>query len=260
MQSLIEINDLVVNACHGVLDFEKKEEQPFVFNCKIDIDFLQAAKDDDLNKTISYCDIMQDISNFCKAHTFNLIETLAYKTALMLLNKYDMIKSINLNVKKPEAPYGLTFKNVGVDVNLSWHTSFLSLGSNLGDRETTLLKAIEQLNSDEIRVVKKSSFYKNAPYGGVATEEFVNMAVEIKTIYSPHQLLNRIHKIEASLGRVRDVHWGNRTIDIDIVFYDNITLNTEELTIPHKDYKNRDFVLVPLSEIAPYIIEPQHNS
>ena len=68
------------------------------------------------------------------------------------------------------------------------------------------------------------------------------------------QLLKAIHKIELDNGRERLVHWGNRTLDIDIIFYEGVTLNTEELTIPHKDYKNRDFVLIPLKEIAPHLI------
>lgn len=253
MQSSIEINNLVIKACHGVLEFEKSEPQPFVFSGKFYLDFLSATNTDDLNKSISYCDIMQDISDFCKNNTFNLIETLAYKTALLILNKYTQIYKVDLNLKKPEAPYGLTFDSVGVNVSLSWHTVYLSLGSNLGNKEETLNKALELLDNDEIKLTNKSSFYKTQPYGGVADKEFVNMACEIKTVLSPFQLLNKIHEIEASLGRTREIHWGNRTLDIDIIFYDDIKLNTKDLIIPHKDYKNRDFVLIPLQEIAPFL-------
>ncbi len=255
MQNIIKINNLQIDAIHGVLAEEKKNPQPFIFNVEIHLNYLKAAKTDDLNNTLSYCDVMQFINDFAKGNSFNLIETLAYRCALSLMLKFSQIEQIDLEVEKPLAPYPLKFKSVATKVSLSWHTAYLSLGSNLGNREAHLKDAIKKLNDeDEIIVTKESSLYSNPPYGGVATEEFINQAIEIKTLLNPLDLLDEINAIEAELGRVRDVHWGNRTIDIDIVFYDNITMNTERLTIPHKDYKNRDFVLVPLSQIAPHLI------
>lgn len=255
MQNIIKINNLQIDAIHGVLEEEKKNPQPFIFNVEIHLNYLKAAKTDDLNNTLSYCDVMQFINDFTKGNSFNLIETLAYRCALSLMLKFSQIEQIDLEVEKPLAPYPLKFKSVATKVSLSWHTAYLSLGSNLGNREAHLKDAIKKLNDeDEIIVTKESSLYSNPPYGGVATEEFINQAIEIKTLLNPLDLLDKINAIEAELGRVRDVHWGNRTIDIDIVFYDNITMNTERLTIPHKDYKNRDFVLVPLSQIAPHLI------
>ena len=254
MQTTIEIKNLEIMATHGVLDSEKKTTQPFVFNATLFVNYLQAAKEDNLSKTISYCDVMQDIKDFTTQNSFNLIETLAYRCALFLIKKYPSIEKITLAVSKPKAPFDMTFETVQTKVTLSWHKVYLSLGSNLGRKEATLKKAVKLLGAeDEINLKKVSSFYKNPPYGGVATEEFVNIAVEIDTLLNPYDLLDVIHKIEKALGRKRTVRWGNRTCDIDIIFYDDLHMKEKDLTIPHKDYKNRDFVLVPLSEIAPHL-------
>ena len=255
MQNIIEIKNLKVNAIHGVLDEEKKNPQLFIFNASLYLNYLEAAKKDNLDLSISYCDVMKDIEDFAKSNSFNLIETLAYRCALSLMLKYTKLEKIVLSVSKPNAPYPADFETVQTTVELSWHTAYLSLGSNMGKREINLAQAIEKLNAeDEIIVTKQSTLYENPPYGGVATEEFINQAIEIRTLLNPLDLLDKINEIEASLGRTREVHWGNRTIDIDIIFYDNLTMNTVRLTIPHKDYKNRDFVLVPLSQIAPQLV------
>lgn len=254
MQTTIEIKNLKIYAKHGVLEEEKKTAQPFIFNATLFVNYLNAALTDDLAQTISYCDVMQDIKDFCENNSFNLIETLTYKCALMLIKKYRTIDKIVLAVNKPEAPFDLEFETVQTKISMCWHKVYLSLGSNLGKKQAQLKKAVKLLDAEEeIEVKKVSSFYKNPPYGGVATEEFVNIAVEIDTLLDPFDLLDRIHKIEAALGRKRTVRWGNRTMDIDIIFYDDLQINTRDLTIPHKDYKNRDFVIVPLSEIAPHL-------
>ena len=98
MLSTIEIKNLEIIATHGVLDIEKKKAQPFVFNALIYVNFLKASKTDNLKDTISYCDIMTDIQEFTQNNSFNLIETLAYRCALHLLNKYPQIDKINLAV------------------------------------------------------------------------------------------------------------------------------------------------------------------
>ena len=103
MQTTIEIKNLEIMATHGVLDFEKTKAQPFVFNATIFVNFLNAAKTDNLNDTISYCDIMQDIKDFATNNSFNLIETLTYKCALFLIKKYPCIEKITLACSKPQA-------------------------------------------------------------------------------------------------------------------------------------------------------------
>lgn len=129
--------------------------------------------------------------------------------------------------------------------------AYLSIGSNLGDRLAMLTKSIKKLNdTDGISVTKISAVYETAPVGYVEQDDFLNLAAEIDTTLNPAELLDIIHKIENKLNRVRNFNWGPRTIDIDIIDYDNQVLNTEELTLPHKEALNRAFVLIPLLEIT----------
>ncbi len=97
------------------------------------------------------------------------------------------------------------------------------------------------------------------PYGGVEQDPFINAATKLKTFLSPQELLSFLHETEESENRVRTIHWGPRTLDLDILMYDDLILDSEELTIPHADMHNRDFVLAPLAEIAPFLRHPVLN-
>ena len=127
---------------------------------------------------------------------------------------------------------------------------YLSLGSNMGDSFFYLLNAISKLDKlDMTKVTKVSKFYKTKAWGYKEQEDFINCCVELETKLLPYKLLSEISNIESNLQRVREVHWGPRTIDIDIIFYDDLIIESEKLTIPHKYYKQRNFVLVPLLDI-----------
>lgn len=130
--------------------------------------------------------------------------------------------------------------------------AYLSLGSNLGDREANIRKALDLLavNSD-IRLLKASSLYETAPVGKTDQEDFINAVALIETDREPASLLQTILGIERETGRVRNFRWGPRVIDIDILLYDGAMINAPELTIPHPEMMNRAFVLTPLAEIAP---------
>ena len=113
--------------------------------------------------------------------------------------------------------------------------------------------AVEALRADEkCRVLRVSDWIETAPYGGVEQEDFLNGAVVLDTLYTPVELLEKLHGIEREHKRERKVHWGPRTLDLDILLYEDCVMCTEELTIPHADMANRDFVLKPLAQIAPY--------
>ncbi|MDE6211236.1 MAG: 2-amino-4-hydroxy-6-hydroxymethyldihydropteridine diphosphokinase [Clostridia bacterium] len=254
--SSINIHNLKVTACHGVLPEEKVNRQPFCFDVNMQYDFARAAKKDDLNYTLNYDEIMHSISDFCKDNTFDLIETLCHRTAFLLMRKYP-IDSVSVSVKKPQAPVSLPFDNVSVSTVLTRTTALLSLGSNMGDRQAYLDNAIKKLaDHQDIAVQKISSPFENPPYGGVAQLPFINMAVKISTYLSPYELLEYLHLIESEAQRDRSVHWGDRTLDMDIVFYGDNIIDDDILTIPHPDYINRDFVLKPLKEIAPNFVCP----
>jgi 2-amino-4-hydroxy-6-hydroxymethyldihydropteridine diphosphokinase len=136
-------------------------------------------------------------------------------------------------------------------------TAYLSLGSNLGDREANLLKALERLESAGARVLRRSSIYETEPQEMREQPWFLNQVVEIGTTLSPLELLARIRDIEHGLGRQRVVEKGPRTIDIDILFYGDLILATIELQIPHPRLAERRFVLEPLAELAPELRDPK---
>jgi 2-amino-4-hydroxy-6-hydroxymethyldihydropteridine diphosphokinase len=126
----------------------------------------------------------------------------------------------------------------------------IGLGSNIGDREQYLLQAIQMLHEDpSINVIRCSSIYETEPVGYVDQASFLNMAVTVTTELSPQSLLHRMHEIEQSLGRTRDIHWGPRTIDLDLLLYGQLSMATPELTLPHPRMLERPFVLIPLIEM-----------
>lgn len=143
-------------------------------------------------------------------------------------------------------------------MNIPEHIVFLSLGSNVGNRLFQLRKAETAIR--EFAFVKKiSSVYETAPVGPIPQSDFLNMVLEIQTGLAPHDLMLHLMHVEEGLGRQRDVKWGPRSIDIDILFYDHLIINASGLVIPHAHYANRKFVLEPLCEIAPDWICPVRN-
>ncbi len=140
---------------------------------------------------------------------------------------------------------------------------FIALGSNQGDRELNLLRAIAEIGKlAATRITALSSFYDTQPVGPVKQENFLNAALRVETLFSPLDLLSELQRIETIIfKRVRTVYWGPRPMDLDILFYGDIVLTGEDLTIPHPRLHERGFVLVPLAEIAPDFIHPElHRS
>ena len=139
---------------------------------------------------------------------------------------------------------------------------YLSLGSNLGDRIGHLQQATSLLSAvPEINIVATSSFYESEPWNMDSENWFVNAIVQITTTLSPENLLKECQRIEYQLGRKRDLAKGyiDRTIDIDILFYDNLIVNSKDLTIPHKFFHKRAFLIVPMLEIAQDFVHPLFN-
>lgn len=135
---------------------------------------------------------------------------------------------------------------------------FISIGSNVGDREENALKAVRLLGADaqKARVVRVSSLYETEPWGLIDQERFINAVVEISTALEPRAVLARLKSIESLMGRRKARRWGERIIDLDVIFYGNLVYNGVKLTIPHPLAHERAFVLVPLMEIAPEFIHP----
>lgn len=134
---------------------------------------------------------------------------------------------------------------------------YLSLGSNLGDRAWNIRNALDALSGDgRIRVQRISSLYETEPVGTLDQPAFLNLAAEIETALEPLELLNVAKTVEAALGRVPSERWGPRIIDIDIVLWGDRIVTTDTLTIPHKEFRQRAFVLMPLCQIAPHVVDP----
>jgi 2-amino-4-hydroxy-6-hydroxymethyldihydropteridine diphosphokinase len=130
----------------------------------------------------------------------------------------------------------------------------LSLGSNIGDRAANIAEAVRRLNDETgVSVKALSPLYRTAPVGPVAQDDFINGAVRIETTLDAEDLMRRCLSIEAAMGRdrVNGLRWGPRIIDIDMILYDNLTIATDVLTLPHPRFRERAFVLVPLADIAP---------
>ena len=136
--------------------------------------------------------------------------------------------------------------------------AFLSLGSNLGDRETHLKRAVDQLRAGrEPGVTAVSQVYETDPVGGPDDQgAFLNLVVELAVTppVDPYRLLEQCHRLEATAGRVRTVHWGPRTLDVDVVWIDGVVLDDPELTVPHPRWRERRFVLAPMAELAPDLV------
>lgn len=135
--------------------------------------------------------------------------------------------------------------------------AFLCIGSNMGDRGYYLRETCKRLEaSPQVRVVRRSRIYETKPWGKTDQDNFWNQVLEIETSLLPLELLDFCQEIERSLGRERIVHWGPRTIDIDLLNYDNKVWKDERLTLPHPYMEEREFVLAPLREIAPDFVLP----
>ncbi len=133
---------------------------------------------------------------------------------------------------------------------------FLLLGSNLGNKKENLKKVLHELNKFGIEVIQCSSVYETEAWGKTDQPSFYNQVIEIKTVLQPETLLTTILEIERLLGRVRIEKWGERLIDIDILYYNDLIIDTSELQIPHKGIADRRFTLIPLTEIAEDFIHP----
>ncbi len=256
----IRITDLEVYGNHGVLKEENILGQKFLISLTLGMELYRAGVSDRLSDSIDYAKVAHLIKEEVEKTTFKLIEALAAHLCERILMTFDPVEYVSLEIKKPWAPILLPLETVSVSITRGWHDVYLSLGANLGNRQENISGAIEALGSDNwIKEVTVSESIETKPYGVTDQPDFINCAAYIKTLYSPHDLLDKLHEIERDGGRERKEHWGPRTIDIDILYYDDIIMHDDELTIPHPDMANRTFVLEPLCRIAPYKLHPVYR-
>ncbi|AKA70800.1 2-amino-4-hydroxy-6-hydroxymethyldihydropteridine diphosphokinase [Clostridium scatologenes] len=254
------IEDLQVYGFHGVNQQEKDLGQRFIISAELFLDLKEAGDSDNLNRTVNYAELCFEIEEQFTKQKYDLIESAAEKLAEFILLKHEIVKRIKLKVKKPWAPIGKPVKYVAVEVDRKWHKAYIAIGSNMGNKEKNLLSAIELINKSIVtKVVSVSKFYETEPVGYVDQENFLNGAIEVKTLLSPKGLMKFLLEKEKELKRERIIKWGPRTIDLDILLYDNLVTFEQDIVIPHPRMEERMFVLKPLSDIAPYIVHPLLN-
>lgn len=257
MLDKIKIENLEVFANHGVFPEENKLGQKFLVSVTMYTDTRKAGKTDDLTASIHYGEVSQMINSYMKEHTYQLIERVAESLAEEMLSTIPLLEKVCVEIKKPWAPVGLPLETVAVEIERQWHTVYIALGSNIGDSEQYLNDAVKQLNAlEHTHVTKCSSYLVTPPYGMVEQDDFLNACLELRTLMTPEELLEEMHIIEKNAGRERIIHWGPRTLDLDIILYDDLVMETEDLCIPHVEMHKRKFVLEPLHEIAPYKRHP----
>ena len=257
MKDQIRITGLEVYAHHGVFPEEKEKGQHFFLDAVLYTDIRKAGLTDDLDCATDYGQVCKLINQVMTGQTYDLIERAAERVAQEILLTFPLVGRLELELHKPEAPIPYPFGDVSVKIERGWHKVYIAFGSKMGEKEYYLEKGLDELKRHPLcKSGKMSSIYRTSPYGGVEQEDFLNGVLELYTLLSPFELLEKMQQVENLAGRERKVHWGPRTLDLDMLLYDDQIIDSEKLTVPHADMQNRDFVLVPLCEIAPYVRHP----
>ncbi|MCG2789390.1 MAG: 2-amino-4-hydroxy-6-hydroxymethyldihydropteridine diphosphokinase [Actinomycetia bacterium] len=269
----IKIKDLKLFGYHGIKQEEKTSGQNFLFNISIDIAKDSFEKDgfyqDNILDTVNYSEIITLIKEINSNNRFNLLETFSEVLAEKIISYSPLILKVKVRIEKISPPIKESIGSVGVELELERNPNsreyepktskksivFLSLGSNLGDREKNLRDAVKKLKSNQnLDVISISSIYETEPMYVENQEYFYNIVLKaaIKSAYSAFELLGYAKKIEFDMGRKSTyARYGPRTIDVDILTFDELKIDSDLLALPHPKIFERNFVLIPLSEISP---------
>ena len=254
---VINIKNLEVFGNHGVYPEERTLGQKFIVSAALFTDLRNAGLSDDVYDSIDYSVICKKIRSFVCESSFSLIEAVAERLAWKLLSEEPLLRKVWIEVKKPWASVGVQIETVSVEIEREWHSAYIALGSNIGDKKANLDSAVREIsNAEGCRLKYVSEYIETEPYGYTEQDAFLNGCLEIETLLGPYELLKLLNGIEDRNGRLRDIRWGPRTLDLDIIYYDDIVMSDSSLRIPHAEAHKREFVLQPLSGIAPYKMHP----
>ncbi|WP_291569173.1 MULTISPECIES: 2-amino-4-hydroxy-6-hydroxymethyldihydropteridine diphosphokinase [unclassified Clostridium] len=254
------IKDLEIFANHGYFQEEKKLGQKFILSFELDLDLSRAGEEDNLDKTVHYGILCDEIEKEFTRMSHDLIEKAAEEIVNFILLKYEAINKVKLKLKKPWAPVRKHLNYVAIEIERQWHKAYIAVGSNLGDKEKNIKDALEIINnSKHTKINKIANYYNTEPVGYTDQDEFLNTAIEVKTLLTPQNLMKFLLDVEKSLKRERIIKYGPRTLDLDVIFYDDLINSDEEIIIPHPRMEERLFVLNPLCDIAPYKLHPILN-
>lgn len=256
----IFVDDLRVMCIIGALPHERESAQPLRVDLNVGIDLRDAGRTDELDDTVHYGQLAERVTEMAEASKFVLLERFAAEVADVVL-AFDRVDEVDVTVTKLRPPVPTPLAATGVRIvrrraeatsaPLRSHRAIVALGSNLGDREGYLRLALAELGN----VTAVSGVYETEPIGGPdAQGAYLNLVAVVDTSLDPFAFLRRCQRIEALALRQRVVHWGPRTLDVDILFFDEMRLDTPELVVPHPRVFERRFVLAPLSEVAPDLV------
>lgn len=252
----LRIKDLEVMAHHGLFPEEKKLGQKFLVSVDCAYNMKYAAEDKDLEQSIDYGRLCKDIFIELTENTYDLIETCAYRILKNIFTFFPFVEEATVSIKKPFAPIGHPLDYPEVSITRKMRTYWIALGTNIGDRQANLEKALKAMEEAGLTVTKSSSVLETKAWGKTDQSDFLNQVVEVQSFEEPEDMLTILQQIESDLGRVRQEHWGPRTIDLDILLVDREIIQSERLTVPHPYMTERAFVLDPLNEIAPFVLHP----
>ena len=250
----IYVNGLRLMALVGVLPHEREGEQPVQVDIDLEVDLAEAGLTDNLVDTANYGAIAEAVSEVVRTSSDVLLERLVARIAERCL-QFDHVEVADVRLTKLRPPISENLDSTAVRIVRSRvdmkiparHRAIVALGSNLGDRVAYLRFGLERLSN----VVAQSQVFETDPVGGPDNQgPYLNMVAVIDTDLDPYAMLRRLLQIEAEAHRVRIERWGPRTLDLDLLFYDDVTINSEELIVPHPRFAERRFVLEPLSEVA----------
>lgn len=252
----ILINGLRLVSVVGVLDHERQSAQPLQVDIDIHVDLHDAGQSDDLTQTVHYGEVSMQVAQVARDNSDLLLERLAQRMADVVLG-FPGVLAVDLTLTKLRPPIPEDVQTTAVKIHRprsatsvpSTHQAVIALGTNMGDRIEFLNFAVERLGG---AITSQSQVFETAPVGGPDDQgAYLNMAVVIETELDPYALMRWLHRIEADAGRVRNIHWGPRTLDLDLLFFDDVVINGGNLTVPHPRQSERGFVLAPLHEVAP---------
>lgn len=253
----IRVKNLEVFCHHGVYKEENVLGQKFLVDIISKVDTRAAGKTDDLSLSVSYGDICRCVKKEMIKQNDKLLERVAERLAECILLEFPLIKEVQIEVKKPWAPVLMHMDYASVKIKRSWHTVYIGVGSNLGAREEYMQLANERVQSlPKTKNFKSAPIIETEPYGYTQQGKFLNTVYSIQTLDTPEEFLERLHQIENEASRKREIHWGPRTLDLDILLYDDLITENEEVTIPHPEMTKRLFVLEPLCSLIPRGIHP----
>lgn len=267
----VAVTGIRARGTHGVLDFEKRDGQEFSCDVVMHVPITRAGRTDDLADAVDYSVVAKQAHDVLAGPSLDLVETVAERIASVVMADTRLL-AVDVTVHKPRAPVGVPFGDVTVRVRRTRADvradtapdapvrAVLGLGANLDDPYATLHRAVLDLaETDGITVVESSPVVDSAPVGGPEQGRYLNAVVLVDTTLSPRALLHACQDVERAHGRTREVRWGPRTLDIDVVDVAGLALEANGLALPHPQASFRRFVLLPWSLVDPQAELSQHG-